>query len=257
MTTDLKSLKIEHDWLLDCVRTYNNRLTEVRISIGQLLSPFATGKVVRRKAGLSHASKLFVVVDAISYEVENESYKLNVRKIDEKKDTVEPTTFTFLCRNGSLADPSKLFEVCTEFTVDRDKLIRAVPKRIRAGFQPYRISDNVGIIDRIMRPQIENGCDFSTTHRHVLLRKGKQELIWTGGRSYSSGRETKYAESELGYFDYRNTGLGSGMGATWHSGGRLSTKLLKTFDEKIRETFDIDFNLSEVWNSKGTVVIYE
>lgn len=218
--------------------------------IGTLQCPYEIGTVLRRLPGTRFAGKLFVVFDAIADDVENGTYTLYTHPVDELKDKVirQPYPFTVYPERTS-------FEVAEGFSVEDDNLVRAVPKRVKPGFEPRKIGDKAEIVPKIIRKRVENGFDYGTDKRHVLLRKGNKDLIWTSGFGYFGGRGiTAYSPATLAIYNWTP---GKYRSATdLHEGGRLSKALLKRFDAKIREAFEIDFDFSEVFDHRGTVIAY-
>jgi len=124
---------------------------------------------------------------------------------------------------------------------------------------PMRIADNAELVPQIIRARHQCVGVDPGNDRLVLLRVGKKELSWNKGSKYFAGIGMQaYAQTSLTYETYtkRDDCADRVLGDEWHEGGRLSKKLLATFDARIRERFGIDFNFSEVWVPGTTVVVY-
>jgi hypothetical protein len=245
-TTELKRLDSD---LATKIQALKDERGQVRALLAEQISPFKVNDAFKRGKGASNQGKEYVVTNLSLHNSGNDVVTLEVQEIKPDESLGKHTSFWYY-GSGLHAEafiPIGRFE--------NGKLVRTIEKRKREKPTfPIRIADNAEIVEQLVRPRIENGTDYGNV-RQILLKVGTEELTWERGSMYFAGRgEQAYAPTSLVYRNHE--GKHSVVGNEWHEGGRLSKALLKKFDDKTRNVFGIDFNLSDVYVPGGTVVVY-
>jgi hypothetical protein len=228
------------------IERLTNERTEIRRVLAERGSPFKVNDIIKVDSK-EYVVRILKVWNAQERSILLGTYKLVNESLGRYKEFVFEQNDKKYVKVGRYEDNKPVY----------DHPSRQRARNARKDF-PIKLADNVEMVERIMRPKHERGCDYSTSHRHVLIKKGDLELLWTGGRQYFGGIGTRaYAEPSLDLYDLRQ---GCSESDEWFEGGtdkgRLSKKLLSQFDKRVRETFGIDFNFSEVFRHDGTVIIH-
>lgn len=111
-------------------------------------------------------------------------------------------------------------------------------------------------VEQVVRPRRGNYVDYGAPRR-VLVRKGRRELHWVGGSTFTAGIGLRdYSPSQL---IFRPDGERLD-GVELHSGGRLSRALLERHAEELRRLFEEPTgspSIAQAWRPGTTLVITE
>lgn len=237
----------------------NARLSVLHQAFGPKLSKFKPGDVIKHNPSSTTWYVKFVKLD--NFRVTNpcayKDYVLGLYRVDMRDGALNRfKEVTIRCMDKDEREAE--FQVVPAKLID-GKVAFEEPPRIRLVHKlqlPHRVADNAELVDQIVRPRSERGVDYGN-ERLVLIRRGDKELTWEKGSKFFAGRGMQdYAPASLVYRNYAERDA-TIHGTDIHEGGRLSRKLLKQYDKRIKNLFDLQRNFSDIYVPGTTMVIYD
>ena len=97
------------------------------------------------------------------------------------------------------------------------------------------------VTPQIILPRLEHGCDWGSTLRVVLIRRGRRELWWyRSGKAWQNNMDGyRHVRARLILVEYNEDRKRDGVPhmTELHEGGRLSHALLSRFGNQINDFF--------------------